>query len=84
MELSAPASFSAPSQVVFQPLLSDLCVSVANHSGDVQEQKSRWRPSNKWGDRSVHSGSWFAWTRTLRGKGILSSEMLLLLRSSFS
>lgn len=41
--------FSAPSQVVSQPLLSDLCVSVANHSVNVQEQKSRWRLRNKRG-----------------------------------
>lgn len=66
LEISPPASFSAPSQVVFQLLLSDLSVSVAN----VQEQKSRWRLSSKWGHCSARGGSWFAWLRTLAGAGM--------------
>lgn len=69
MEISAPASFSVPSQVVFQLLLSDLSVSVASRGGNVQEQKSRWRLSSKWGDSSVCGGSRFLWMRTLAGAG---------------
>lgn len=70
MEISAPASFfSAPSQVVFQLLLSDLPVSVANHDGNVQNQKSRWRLSSKCGNHSVCGGSWFAWMGSPTGTG---------------
>jgi len=53
MEISAPASLSAPSQVVAQPLLSDLSVSVASHGGDVPEWKARRMLSKKWGSFTV-------------------------------
>jgi len=82
MEISAPASFAAPSQVVFQLLLSGLSVSVANHGGDVRDQESRWRLSNKWGAHLVCGGSVCQHEDSCRGRDILSAEMFLLLRGS--